>query len=278
MMTFTLFDVGHGFCAYAEGPNGTNTLFDCGHDDPWFRPSVYFPGRGVNVINRMVLGNFDRDHVSDLQNLADKVFIQHFIRNRSLTTEQLRQLKLQAGPLSSGMQAALKLHTDAVHPNAAIDYAGVELTTFHNPYPIFTDTNNLSLVSFLQYGGSCICIPGDLETAGWKELLKKPLFCAYLALVDIFIASHHGRTSGYCKEVFEYCSPALVLISDKEIVHDTQETDYTNHARGIVWNDSATEKRYVLTTRCDGHMVITKEPSQGFFITASNRALSAKAG
>jgi beta-lactamase superfamily II metal-dependent hydrolase len=113
------------------------------------------------------------------------------------------------------MQAALKLHTDAVHPNAPVDYAGVELTTFYNSYPLFTDTNNLSVVSFLQYGGSCICIPGDIEIAGWKELLKKPLFCQYLTLVDIFVASHHGRTSGYCKEVFEHCSPAIVLISYK---------------------------------------------------------------
>jgi len=52
------------------------------------------------------------------------------------------------------------------------DYAGVELLTFYNNYPKFTDTNNLSVVSFLKYAGMSIVIPGDLETSGWMQLLE----------------------------------------------------------------------------------------------------------
>jgi hypothetical protein len=34
------------------------------------------------------------------------------------------------------------------------------------PYPTFKDMNNLSLVTFLEYDGCGIVIPGDLERAG----------------------------------------------------------------------------------------------------------------
>jgi beta-lactamase superfamily II metal-dependent hydrolase len=270
MMTFTLFNVRHGFCALAIGPNGTNTLFDCGHDDETgFRPSSYLPATGVHNINRMVLGNFDMDHASDLHNLREKVTIQHFVRNQTITPEQLRLLKMQGGPISSGIKAAINMHAEYIFANTPIDYAGVTLTSFWNNYPEFTDTNNLSVVSFLHYGGSCICIPGDIERKGWERLLNRLDFCDNLRRVDIFVAAHHGRISGYCENVFEYCKPAVILISDKEMVYESQICDYAKHASGIGWNGSPTEKRYVMTTRCDGNMVITKEPDKGFFIAAN---------
>jgi hypothetical protein len=45
---------------------------------------------------------------------------------------------------------------------------------------------------------------------------------AKLANTDILVASHHGRENGYCREVFDYCHPQAVVMSDKSIVHDTQ--------------------------------------------------------
>ena len=269
MLQFWLFNVRHGFCALAIGPNGTNTLFDCGHDEETgFRPSIYLPATGIENVNRMVLGNFDTDHASDLHNLKKSVNIQHFVRNRTLNADQLRLLKMQAGPISSGMKTAIEMHAQYVHPNTPVDYAGVELTTFCNSYPEFTDTNNLSVVSFLQYGGSSICVTGDLEREGWESLLLRSDFREHLHSVNIFIASHHGRISGYCEKVFDYCNPAIILISDKEMVYESQTCDYAKHASGITWNGSTTEKRYVLTTRCDGHMLITKEANSGFHIQA----------
>jgi hypothetical protein len=160
------------------------------------------------------------------------------------------------------------MHAQYVHPNTPVDYAGVELTTFCNSYPEFTDTNNLSVVSFLQYGSSSICIPGDLERKGWERLLLNAEFCRHLSLVDIFIASHHGRISGYCEEVFGYCNPSIILISDKEMIYESQICDYAKHASGITWDGSTADKRYVLTTRCDGNLLITKRPNEGFFIQA----------
>jgi hypothetical protein len=69
--------------------------------------------------------------------------------------------------------------------------------------------------------------------------------------VNVFVASHHGRESGYCDAVFAHCAPEIVVISDEEIRFDTQESvDYAVHTKGINWTTGGV--RRVLTTRSDG--------------------------
>jgi len=61
MFTFTLFNVGHGFCAYATTPGGSNLLFDCGYDEELeFYPSRYFADRKIQKIYGLALSHFDR--------------------------------------------------------------------------------------------------------------------------------------------------------------------------------------------------------------------------
>ena len=98
-----------------------------------------------------------------------------------------------------------------------------------------------------------IVIPGDLEEPGWKKLLLLKDFRDELNRVNTFVASHHGRESGYCKEVFDYCRPNVIIFSDSSIVHSTQEMTniYSRHANGIMFNG---ESRKVLTTRNDGSL------------------------
>ncbi|MDP8213431.1 MAG: hypothetical protein P9X22_09140 [Candidatus Zapsychrus exili] len=137
-------------------------------------------------------------------------------------------------------------------------YKNLEYTFYQNSYPDFLDTNNLSLVTFIECDGLTVIFPGDLEKEGWLKLLMNNAFCNHLAKVDIFIASHHGREDGYCREVFDYCHPEIVVISDKEIVHETQKNIYASHAKGVLWGGGP-DKRYVLTTRSDGMIIITKQ-------------------
>jgi hypothetical protein len=100
------------------------------------------------------------------------------------------------------------------------------------------------------------------------DILEMPLFRQWLRQVTVFVASHHGRENGYCEEVFQYCHPEVVVISDKNIVHDTQEHCYDNHATGVdFWHDGQFTRRYVLTTRCDGHITINKAKGNPYTIS-----------
>ncbi|ABE36575.1 hypothetical protein Bxe_C0677 [Paraburkholderia xenovorans LB400] len=137
---------------------------------------------------------------------------------------------------------------------------GITMSAFWNTYPQFIDTNNLSLAVFIKYRWFKILFAGDLEKAGWRALLQQASFRAELAGTEVLVASHHGRENGFCEDIFAYFTPSCVVISDKAIVHATQETvpDYRAVVRkqGAYVNTTG-KRRHVLTTRRDGWIQFT---------------------
>jgi beta-lactamase superfamily II metal-dependent hydrolase len=253
-MRFEILDVGHGFCAYAEADNGETMVFDCGHKtEPEFLPSEHLRGLGKQTIDRLVITNYDEDHISDLPNIQRLVPAKVLRRNKSISSAELRALKLRSGPLSPAMQSMIDIMdrytSDVVDPP---QFPGIAASFFCNNYGTdFSDTNNVSLVTFLRCRDTTFLLPGDLETAGWQKLLSRNDFCSALRGVDVFIASHHGRETGYCEDVFAYCAPGVIVVSDGPKQFATQETvnKYSEHARGVPYSG---QHRKVLTTRNDG--------------------------
>lgn len=252
-MRFTIFDVGHGFCAYAVAENRNVMVFDCGHkSDPEYRPSSFLKDSGCGGIEYFVCLNYDQDHISDLPGLRSAFSIGAMVRNTTISADQLRELKKRAGPITSEMESLLGMIEQYRQPaQYPYELSGLEFTTFCNRYGDFSDTNNLSLVTFLDIGGLHVVMPGDLEVQGWEKLLESQGFKDALGKVNVFVASHHGRENGYCAEVFEHCEPSVIVMSDGPKVHATQEMveTYANHASGVKFNG---EDRRVLTTRNDG--------------------------
>ena len=235
-MRFEILDVGHGFCAWLRHDNGNVMLFDCGHKtDPEFRPSIYLPNQGIHRIERLFVTNYDEDHISDLPRLRARLSISILRRNKSISVSQLRELKRQSGPISDAMSSLLEMSDGYTSPvTDPPDFPRVTFTTYHNDYPVFRDTNNLSLVVFLTCNGTKFLMPGDLETAGWRALLANAAFRTELAGVHVFVASHHGRENGYCRELFDPCHPDVIIFSDSNIRHATQQmaNTYAQHASG----------------------------------------------
>lgn len=257
-MHISIFDVGHGFCAYLVADNSNVMLFDGGHNsETGWRPSSWLMDNRCTGIEYLVITNYDQDHVSDLHNIYgnSRLPISVLYRNNSVDSQTLRSMKQAVGPIYPGMEALLRMmsaYTGAV--TAPPELPNIEFATFFNRYPDFQDTNNLSLVSFIHYGGLHLIVPGDLEEQGWLKLLRDASFRKHLSLVNYFVASHHGRASGYCEEVFDLCRPELVIISDEYLHYDTQDTNYRKHARGVRGDGGM---RYVLTTRKDGRILIS---------------------
>lgn len=253
---FEILNVEHGFAAYAQASDGSVLLFDCGYS-PTCHPSEYLPDCGIQVIRRFFVTNYDEDHIGDLPELRRKLSIEILSRNNSLTTTQIRGLKTP--PISTAMQSLLEM-IDAYTGSVVADQLeppGLRVWMFHNNYPSFTDTNNLSSLIFLDVGQVSFVLSGDLERAGWLALLENPNVQQLLSRVDVFIASHHGRESGYCKEAFDYCSPKLIVMSDGAIQYDTQRmaNTYGGHATGELFKAaSGPEFRKVVSTRKDGNL------------------------
>jgi beta-lactamase superfamily II metal-dependent hydrolase len=270
-MQIQIFNVARGFCAYVIADTTNTMLIDCGHNETTgFLPANHLAAGNCTGIERFFVLNYDEDHLSGLprlRELSSRIPISILNRNPSLSADQLRTLKAAGGPLGPGIRSLLAMITTYTgEVSAPPDFGQLSYSLYWNHYPDFTDTNNLSLVLFLHYPGLSIVFPGDLEKAGWLKLLRNEAFRNELAKVNIFVASHHGRESGYALEVFEYCRPSVVVISDEEMKYETQEHSYDQHAKGITWNQ--TDRRKVLTTRKDGMLTITNRTG-GFYIQAS---------
>ena len=266
-MEVTILNVSHGFCAYLIADNKNVMLIDAGHNqETGLRPSEWLSRKGCTGIEYLVITNYDQDHVSDLHNIvaSPKLPIDTLIRNKSVTPDWLERRKSSYGVIPLGMQALLKLmrnYTDPVTNGAKLQ--GVDYQTFRTTYPEFNEENDLSLVIFIEHGELNLVFPGDLERPGWKKLLENPRFRNELAKVKVFVASHHGRESGYCEDVFDICTPDLVIISDEYKHFETQETNYARHVRGVRWTDGT---RRVLTTRSDGSIRISHTLGQDYTI------------
>src|SRR5262249_40580491 len=150
----------------------------------------------------LAITNYDEDHVSGLKNLSDKIDVQWLLRNKGVETKHLKQLKSEDG-MGPGIDHLCYL-IDNVYTVAGDSprpgYLGLERQTFFHSYPTFEDENNLSLVTLLKCRGVGVLFAGDIERAGWLEMLKRPEFRDALSSVRVLVAPHHGREGGCCED------------------------------------------------------------------------------
>ncbi len=253
-MDLKIFDVEHGACALLTCDNNSRLMVDCGHNaTTGWKPGAYLKGVGISTLEMLAITNYDEDHVSGIADLCDEVDIRWLWRNRSVSASDLHKLKSEDG-MGDGIERlayeiAHVFTGDRTSPQPT--FQGLERKAFCADYPKFEDENNLSMAVFLKCHGTGVLFTGDLERAGWLELLKETSFQQALRDTSVFVASHHGRENGCCDEVFDYCKPYYVIISDKGYMHETQETVdyYRARAKGGPFRDG---KRHVLTTRRDG--------------------------
>lgn len=272
-MKIDVHNVGHGACAVVTAPNGARVMVDCGLglDPPWF-PSTAYGGQRIDLL---VISNLDEDHVCDLPYLRRDVRLGAVFSNPTVTAAALAAMKREHG-MKEGVSMARDLLRD--HGTGTIGQlpalGAVNAWCYWNRYGTdFVDTNNLSLATFIRWGSVTILFGGDLETAGWRVLLRVPGLAADLATVNIYVASHHGRESGCCPELFAHMRPDVVLFSDDARRYATQETDswYRQRVRGITDLDRLNgiyepAKRHVMTTRRDGSMTITVDATGDYRI------------
>ncbi len=258
-----IFDVGLGqsIFVYSHSHPTYGMLIDCGNIEG-FEPIDFLMKKGYianNILSNLTLTNYDQDHFSGVPYLLSKVCLYTVTFASNLTSLEIKDLKEK--PHTDALQQVCSIKDTHIYPIPAYTPPYIKQTFYLQKEDIENyDTNNLSQIVFVEHNGSVICVSGDLKEKGWETLIKKqPGIKTWLARTNIFIASHHGRDSGYYSEIFLYCKPECIIISDKGIIHDTQKdmsAIYGGHVagEGISFNNDLLNKRKVLTTRDDGHI------------------------
>lgn len=263
------YDVEHGNCHVVITPNGKYLMIDAGSKAD-FSPCLQVK-KYTEKIRWFILTHHDSDHLTDVDNLFKEVAPATLQRNKMSRDELLTYYN----ELSEYQEAFIRYEAQYTLPAEPIsspnyDWGGVQFYSFHNNCGDFEtrNINNLSVVTFFDYQGWTFLFPGDLEVEGWLKLLESESFIELLKRTDVLIASHHGRESGYCADIFNHFKPFITIISDKSIT-DTSVTDkYSAVSKGLNVNnqDGSKSNRSVLTTRKDGAIKFEITPEGRYMI------------
>ena len=229
---FTLWDVGHGMSIWINTPNGSNHWIDLGKT-PQFSPSRYVALEyGVRNIDYLIISHPDKDHLEDLPNFISSFGDPRVIsRNGTLPAEEMfGQRAFQYQVDFEDMHARFNIpdpfSESPTNPanNGGVSYAVCSLdhgTSIGGATPLsrsIVEGNNTSLVVMLRYRDVLFVCPGDIEPLGWQALWRN-YSNSYNELIGganwrFLVAPHHGRRSGYCREIMESIVPHATLISD----------------------------------------------------------------
>ena len=152
--TTHIFDVEHGSCNIIQTPNGKLIMIDCGHNSSTnWHPSNWVVENNLSITN-LTISNIDEDHVSDLVNIDVKCRPETIKTNWNLTTDWIERKKKETGGLGPGVRKLLE-YKRSIFTGAGItiDY-GLRRERFCHDTSQFDDFNNLSIVTFIQYGGT----------------------------------------------------------------------------------------------------------------------------
>lgn len=271
MLDIFVFNVkdGQSIFFYPRNNPEYGMLIDC-HESDDFRPIDFLVKNGFvyhdnqkqrYVLSNLTITNYDNDHFSGITEILKKVHIDTVRLPKNISSSELVECKEEK---TQALQDVCYLK-DTYTSSALYHKPPYKIIPYHLEQSDFQDeevnTNYLSQIVFVEYDGSQMCICGDLEKPAWELILQKTGVIENLKKTNVMIAPHHGRENGYHENVFRYCSPECIVISDKEMMHETQEAmsqTYSNHVseKGIVLNGNYSNPRKVLTTRCDGHIWI----------------------
>ena len=266
----TIWNVEHGTSIYSVTTNGKKVFLDCGSSNEFSPALAINSNYEKKKLDHLVISHPHQDHITDLRNIDEKFKIKVLTRSKKINEDVMKDdnpdvFEPPNDEIVGKYFELLKRFTKDVDwsedPSNPTWGNGC---TFHSFYNNDTElgVNNLSVATFIEFGNETILYGGDLEEKGWQELLKRDSFKNHLKKTTILVASHHGNSSGYCKDIFDYFTPKITIFSAGKYIDENARTKYANHTKGmkVRIKNGGEEERWVLTTRNDGHIQMVFYP------------------
>ena len=257
-------DVAHGDCIHVSTPSGKNVLLDCGGKGD-ASASKWLEALGVEGLDSLLVSHPHMDHIRDIVGIDEIFCPKTFIRNKAITREKIKEENKDVfddcgDVIEKYLEMNQRYNAPVLPANDTTSPmwdGSAYMYRFCNQSQEM-GLNDLSCVSFIRCRGHTILHAGDLEEDGWRELLKNEQFRDQLSNTSVLVASHHGRKSGFCSDVFDLLHPAITIVSDGRFQDSSATGRYGEVTEGL---EVGGEERYVLTTRKD--KAITVEITDG---------------
>jgi len=266
MLSIRIWDVQHGSATHIRTPNNLDIVLDLGTGTykgaaSDFSPLRYLKDRlNVSYLDEVIITHPHRDHLDDIFNFA---YLSPRVLHRSRHLSDIEVISANRSQDRGIIDKYLEIdkqYTGQVvnDPLLAENNGGVDFKIFVPTKCAHSNLNNHSMVTVVTFAKSRVMLPGDNEPPSWQELLAQSSFREAIRGTDVFLASHHGRDSGYYHDLFSYFTPKLVVISDGRYCDTSATNRYDQIASGwMVHHRSGPDiTRKCVTTRNDGNIVI----------------------
>lgn len=265
VLKLVFWDVQHGSSTYIRTPNGTHLVQDLGtgsyDEGENFSPLLHLKNKySVSRLDYVIITHPHKDHIEDIINFYE-LSPKTLLRPKNIPKEDIeKNIKDNDKEI---FDKYFEIDQNYNHP-VVIDPAdpsnngGVDIKFFVPNSCSTSNLNNQSVVTVVSYEGIKVILPGDNESCSWNELLSRNDFKEAISGAHVFLAPHHGRESGFHSDLFDHFNPLITIVSDSKSV-DTSDTErYAQLTQGwdVHRRNGDTNKRYCLTTRKDGVIVV----------------------
>lgn len=247
-------NVGLGLSIHVTTPKGKLAVFDLGATAT-SSPLKGFP-YGM-AIDFLFITHPHRDHLQDIPNLRyypRYLNVSGIVDANSLIKEaraEDKQIFRIYKKLLDHLAYDSSPHTRLL-PQIT---GGLFIESFRSPSRCFSNLNDVSAVTILNFEDSKMVICGDNEKNSLEELMENRRFQQAVENADILVAPHHGRESGFYSPFVNTVRPSLTIISDTSKVSTSASRLYSFHSSGMnvkYRSSGARDFRYCLSTRKDG--------------------------
>ncbi|MCL4694437.1 MAG: MBL fold metallo-hydrolase, partial [Candidatus Hydrogenedentes bacterium] len=200
-------DVRQGDATVILSPEGRVAVVDAGNRNEFadYGERVVAPylwSRGVTRIDHLILTHADRDHMGGALYLLDEMAVGEVV------------LGPVAGESATEREVIDRCATRSVPVRRvasgdAIDLGGAELFVVHPPmeWPGNHEDNDLSIVMRLEWDGTRVLLPGDIEVEA--ETLVAKTDCR----ADVLKVPHHGSRTSSSAAFIDAVAPRYAVVS-----------------------------------------------------------------
>ncbi|MBQ7999903.1 MAG: MBL fold metallo-hydrolase [Ruminococcus sp.] len=258
-LTLHFIDVGQGDCTLIES-KGCFALIDAGEYSEANRVVSYLSKEGVTSLEFIISTHPHSDHCGGLSQVIRTfdtgVLISPDADYDSTTWEYV---------LDAADERGVQHYTPELYDTFQV---GAATLTVLSPAPdaVYSNLNNYSIVTMVEYGNTSFMLTGDAETIVEKELIRS----SYDLSADVLKCGHHGSSTSTCEAFLQKVNPSAAIIScgkDNDYGHPHQEiTDLLREYEIPMWR-----------TDLSGTIIAKSDGKEIYISTASDTSAIEKA-
>ena len=208
---FTFFAVDKGNMALIQFSNGINMMLDTRRSAERPSPLAYLRSK-VSKLDIVAISHPHQDHVTGLEEICEYFRPKHlwhcnkYFKPDPVFDDWSFYEKLRTGKIAYCTPMAVKAGLVVKIGDSQLKVLAPRLPFLEGTTD---DANNNGIILSVETEKSKVVLTGDTQEEQWETLDLSALTGA-----SVFLASHHGRESGFSEKVLKAMRPQRIIISD----------------------------------------------------------------